>query len=82
VHCRAWGRPGGRRRTGCGSGWIALLHDVPRTATVRACSDVTAFELERDDFLDAVAGFNPSADTARDVVARHLANYRPAGAAL
>jgi MFS family permease len=63
-------------------GEIALLHDVPRTATVRACSEVTVFELERDDFLDAVAGFNPSADTARDVVAGHLANYRPAGAAL
>jgi MFS family permease len=67
---------------GDGFGEIALLHDVLRTATVRACSEVTVFELERGDFLDAVAGFNPSADAVRDVVAGHLANFRPAGAAL
>jgi len=63
-------------------GEIALLHDVPRTASIRAATDVTVFELERDDFLDAVAGFSASADTARDVVAGHLANFRPAGAAV
>ncbi len=63
-------------------GEIALLHDVPRTATVRARSDLTVFELGRDAFLDAVAGFSTSSDAAREVVAGHLANYHPAGAGL
>jgi CRP-like cAMP-binding protein len=63
-------------------GEIALLHDVPRTATIRAATDVTVFALEREDFLDALAGIRASADAARDVVAGHLANFRPAGAAI
>jgi CRP-like cAMP-binding protein len=62
-------------------GEIALLHDVPRTATIGAATDVTVFALEREDFLDALAGIRASADAARDVVAGHLANFRPAGAA-
>ena len=62
---------------GDGFGEIALLDDVPRTATVRACGDLTVFELDRDDFLDAVAGHRPSADATRGVVARHLSHYRP-----
>jgi hypothetical protein len=38
-------------------GEIALLHDIPRTASVRATSPVTAFSLTREDFLAAaVAG--------------------------
>lgn len=34
-------------------GEIALLHDIPRTASVRAKSAVRAFSLSRDDFLAA-----------------------------
>ena len=63
-------------------GEIALLHDVPRTATIRARTEVTVFALGRDAFLDAVAGFRPSGEAARQVVAGHLANYPPAGAGI
>lgn len=37
-------------------GEMALLHDAPRAATVRATSDVELLALERNDFLRSVAG--------------------------
>jgi MFS family permease len=58
-------------------GEIALLRDVPRTATVRALEPLELFALERDDFLAAVTGHAPSRAAADSIVAQRL----PAGAA-
>jgi MFS family permease len=53
-------------------GEIALLRDVPRTATVRAASDVTLWALDRSDFLDAVAGHRRANARAESVVASRV----------
>jgi cyclic nucleotide-binding protein/MFS transporter len=52
---------------GAGFGEIALLDDVPRTASVRAIGPVAAFSIDRDEFLEAVTGH---------VVSRSLAHER------
>jgi predicted MFS family arabinose efflux permease len=54
-------------------GEIALLRDVPRTATVRARRDSTLLALDRDDFLTAVNGYAPSLSSAEAVVGLRLA---------
>jgi len=62
------------RREGAGSsfGEIALLRDVPRTASVRAVSDVRLLALERDVFLSAVTGHVRSRSVAEAVVAERM----------
>jgi len=53
-------------------GEIALLRDVPRTATVHARTDSTLLALERADFLNAVTGYAPSLSSAEAVVGLRL----------
>ncbi len=53
-------------------GEIALLRDIPRTATVTAISDVTARTIARDEFLSAVTGDGESSNQADLVVTRLL----------
>jgi MFS family permease len=50
-------------------GEIALLRDIPRTATVRALEDLRLYALERDDFIAAVTGHAPSREAADSLVA-------------
>lgn len=52
---------------GDGFGEIALLHDVPRTATVSAMTDGRLIAIERDAFLVALTGHAPTRARAEKV---------------
>jgi hypothetical protein len=61
---------------GAGFGEIALLYDVPRTATVRARTEAHLYSLDRDVFVAAVTG-QPGAHTAmRGLADERLAELR------
>ena len=62
-------------------GEIALMRDIPRTATVIARTPVVLYALDREDFLAAVTGHPQAAEAAETVMSARLAgpaamNYR------
>lgn len=61
-------------------GEIALIRDVPRTATVTAKTPVVLYALDRDDFLSAVTSHESSAEAAEEIVSARLAGIPIAGA--
>ena len=76
-------RPGGELVAtlgrGEGVGEIALLHDVPRTATVIACRRSLLFALAKQPFLLALTN-HPQADSAaRTVAGQRLSELADAG---
>jgi hypothetical protein len=69
------GLENGEKQSGAGEyfGEVALLRDVPRTATVTAASATRVYALERADFLAAVTGHALAEAAAHEVVGTRLA---------
>jgi CRP-like cAMP-binding protein len=59
---------------GDGVGEIALLRDVPRTATVTARTPATVYQLSREPFLTAVLGHAPTHHQAARIADARLGN--------
>lgn len=58
---------------GEGFGEIALVHDVPRTATVTAVADCLLYGLDQGSFRAVVTGWAPAGEAARALAARRAA---------
>jgi CRP-like cAMP-binding protein len=53
-------------------GEIALVRDVPRTATVTTLTETTLLAIDRTDFLAAVLGTRASLAASDEVIARRI----------
>lgn len=67
------GAPVRTQGPGDGFGEIALVRDVPRTASIRAVTKMALWELDRDVFVAAVTGHPISRRSADELVAERLA---------
>ena len=78
VAISAQGRDAGEMPGGW-FGEIALIRDVPRTATVRAIEPTELLAIRREPFLEALTGQARSRALASDVIEERLAADRTAG---
>jgi CRP-like cAMP-binding protein len=62
---------------GEGFGEIALLRDIPRTATARAETPASLYALRGDQFVSTVTGHATSAAAADAVIASRMHTLRP-----
>ncbi len=56
-------------------GEIALLHDVPRTATVRATTEAAVWALDQEEFLATITGLPQSAHEAHAISQERLRTH-------
>ena len=75
-------RPVRVQGAGDGFGEIALLRELPRTATVRALEPLSLWALDRDTFLSAVAGHPTSVEEGDRIVTTRLRHSRPSFASV
>ena len=64
---------------GDGFGEIALIHEVPRTTTVRARTALELYSLERRHFVSTISVYGSSASASDTVVHERLETFTPAG---
>lgn len=67
-------------RSGEFFGEIALLHEVPRTATIRTLTPTRLFALDSDEFISSVTGHPRSIRSADAVITYRLEGPPPPGA--